>query len=225
MSLKLQDRPASSACESCPSGPDTTSEAIGPPSLLHAVLDLRPFPVFLLRPDLTIGVMNLAASRSLRQNGMAISPQGMLRLAGTGADERLGKMLRTFASERSKGGPQLLPFELPDGALGILKVEALAVPPFAEAGAQAHGIWFELSLRTSRCCLKIPAGCLAAVFQLTSAEAHLASALAEGLSLRDYAAREGLKITTVRWHLQNIFARTGARSQSGLVRTIVSLFA
>jgi DNA-binding CsgD family transcriptional regulator len=169
--------------------------------------------------------MNIAASRPLRQNGIAISPQGALRLACTGAEKRLGKMLGTFAKECGKGGPRLLPFELPDGAPGILKVEALAVPHLAGAGAQAHGIWFEISLRTPRCGFEIPAARLAAAFQLTSAEAHLASALAEGLSLRDYAAREGLKITTVRWHLQNIFARTGTRSQSDLVRTIVSLFA
>jgi len=169
--------------------------------------------------------MNVAASLPLRQNGMAISPQGTLRLACTGAEKRLGKILRTFAKECGKGGPRLLPFELPDGATEILKVEAFAVPPFAGGGAQAHGIWFEISLRPPRCCLEIPAGRLAAAFQLTSAEAHLASALADGLSLRDYAAREGLKITTVRWHLQNVFARTGARSQSDLVRTIISLFA
>ncbi len=117
----------------------------------------------------------------------------------------------------------MLAFEARGGAPCILRIEAVLVPGLPDD--DAAGVWFEVSVRSGDCSLRISPERLACALNLTPAEAALASALAEGLSLQDYAARERLKIATVRWHLQNIFNRTGARSQSGLIRMMVSLFA
>jgi membrane associated rhomboid family serine protease len=70
--------------------------------------------------------------------------------------------------------------------------------------------------------LKIPA-------PIFSASGAWMAVLGAVLDLRPFpdiliAAREGLKITTVRWRLQNIFDRTGARCQTDLVSMLVSLF-
>ncbi|TPM24858.1 helix-turn-helix transcriptional regulator [Mesorhizobium sp. B2-3-4] len=58
---------------------------------------------------------------------------------------------------------------------------------------------------------------LTGLFDLTPAEARLASALSQGLALKDAAA--GLKVTvkTARTYLERIFAKTGTRQQSQLV--------
>lgn len=60
------------------------------------------------------------------------------------------------------------------------------------------------------------------VFALTPAEARLALALVDGLSLQSYSDRTGVRITTVRWHLRNALAKTGCASQRDFVRLIIS---
>jgi DNA-binding CsgD family transcriptional regulator len=174
-----------------------------------------------MRSDLQVGFMNCAASSALATDGITISSQGTLRLSQASASERLSKTMKALTSEVSL---HVFAFELPDGTARVLKIETLDISPFACLEEGFGGVWFEVSVRASLRCLKVPADRVAPALQLTSAEANLASALAEGLTLHDYAERENLKITTVRWHLQNVFNRTGMRSQSELVGMMVSLF-
>ncbi|BAP88432.1 transcriptional regulator, LuxR family protein [Burkholderiales bacterium GJ-E10] len=63
---------------------------------------------------------------------------------------------------------------------------------------------------------------LAMRFGLTPAQAKLLSALANGETLADYAARAGVGIGTVRTHLKDLLARTGQRRQTDLVRMALS---
>lgn len=194
-------------------------------ALLQALLDRKPFPVLLIRPSLEVGFVNRAAAFSLAADGIAISRHGTMQLSEASANERLRNTMKTLARETSLiDNLRMFVFELPDGTTRILKIEALDIPAFAGAEAATTGAWFEVSVRGSLRCSKVPAGCIESALGLTWAEANLAAALAEGLTLQDYADREHVKITTVRWHLQNVFNRTGARSQSELVGMMVSLF-
>lgn len=59
-------------------------------------------------------------------------------------------------------------------------------------------------------------------FELTPAQARLAAALAAGDSVTDCATSLGVSVATVRTHLKEIFAKTGARRQSDLVRLLLS---
>jgi DNA-binding CsgD family transcriptional regulator len=61
---------------------------------------------------------------------------------------------------------------------------------------------------------------LVQTYGLTRAEAHIACALAEGTTLADYAARQGIAVGTARTHLKHIFEKTGWRRQSDLVRAL-----
>jgi DNA-binding CsgD family transcriptional regulator len=63
---------------------------------------------------------------------------------------------------------------------------------------------------------------LRAEFGLTKAEARLALRLAEGSSLASAAQTFGVKLTTIRSQLQQIFAKTGASRQSELVAMLLS---
>ena len=58
------------------------------------------------------------------------------------------------------------------------------------------------------------------LFGLTPAEAALAAALGEGLTLHDYAERHGVSVGTVRNQLKCIFSKTGAARQPELVRLL-----
>lgn len=60
------------------------------------------------------------------------------------------------------------------------------------------------------------------LFDLTPAEARLAAALASGLALKDAAIQQGIRFTTARSYLENIFRKTGTRQQSQLVALLKS---
>lgn len=60
-------------------------------------------------------------------------------------------------------------------------------------------------------------GLLSGLFDLTAAEARLASSLAAGKTLQQAAGLQGIRITTARAYLSEIFHKTGTHQQSQLV--------
>ena len=68
----------------------------------------------------------------------------------------------------------------------------------------------------------IDADYVSAVLDLTPAEGHVAVMLAQGNTIRDTAAAMGRSPTTVRWHLQRIFAKLGISRQAELMKLVVS---
>jgi DNA-binding CsgD family transcriptional regulator len=193
--------------------------------LLGEILDLRPFPTLVLRPDLTVAFSTRAGQTALALDGVTVSAEGSLRFGEPGLELRLAKALKAIASRQAdepQGG--ILVLDLADGSQRFLKIEPFRLPPACMLEPCCDGVLFLVAFRQGLRCPKIAADKIAAALELTAAEANLAAGLSEGLSLRAYAEREDLKITTVRWHLQNIFARTGVRSQADLVSMVVSLF-
>jgi DNA-binding CsgD family transcriptional regulator len=62
---------------------------------------------------------------------------------------------------------------------------------------------------------------LRGLFGLTAAEANIAAALGEGLSLDSIAASQHVSLNTARTHLKNILAKTGTRRQAELVALLL----
>jgi len=60
-------------------------------------------------------------------------------------------------------------------------------------------------------------------FDLTRAEIDLVSALHQKITLSDYAALKGIKVSTARWTLANVFSKTQSNSQSNL-RSLADIF-
>ena len=58
------------------------------------------------------------------------------------------------------------------------------------------------------------------LFELTPAEAHIAVAIAEGLTLTEYAERKGVSIGTARIQLKSVFSKMSIGRQSDLVRKL-----
>ena len=59
------------------------------------------------------------------------------------------------------------------------------------------------------------------LYGLTAAEARLSNLLMEGAALEDCCDQLGIRRTTARMHLRNIFAKTGVRRQSELVALLL----
>jgi DNA-binding CsgD family transcriptional regulator len=68
--------------------------------------------------------------------------------------------------------------------------------------------------------LNLPA--LAGLFNLTGSEARLAAAICSGQALADYAAANGVSVTTVKTHLSALFGKTGVNRQADLVRIVLA---
>lgn len=58
-------------------------------------------------------------------------------------------------------------------------------------------------------------------YGLTVAEAKLATALADGVSLKDHAESSGISYETARWHLKRVLAKTDTTRQAGLVSLVL----
>ena len=67
-----------------------------------------------------------------------------------------------------------------------------------------------------------PPEVLARVYGLTPTEARLAHALASGDPLETYAERAGIALSTARWTLKQVQAKTGCRRQADLVRLVLT---
>lgn len=62
--------------------------------------------------------------------------------------------------------------------------------------------------------------CFRELWGLTETEARVAAAVAQGVNTKTYAAAVGVSDNTVRSQLKSIFAKTGCRRQSDLVRLL-----
>ena len=62
-----------------------------------------------------------------------------------------------------------------------------------------------------------------AVFGFTPTESHVATMLAGGYTIRDIAVANGRSDGTIRWHINNIFAKHGISRQAELVQQVLSL--
>jgi DNA-binding CsgD family transcriptional regulator len=56
---------------------------------------------------------------------------------------------------------------------------------------------------------------------LTPAETRLAIALFKGQSVEGYAKESGISINTARWHVKQIYAKTGVKRQSELIQRLL----
>jgi len=61
------------------------------------------------------------------------------------------------------------------------------------------------------------------LYRLTAAEARLANCLLEGNDLRGAAEQMSIKWATARFHLKRVFAKTGTRRQTELMRLMLAL--
>lgn len=67
-----------------------------------------------------------------------------------------------------------------------------------------------------------PSGALRSFYGLTPAEARLADALLNGLSLQEHAQRQGISIHTARTQYKSMAAKAGVSRQADFVRTILT---
>lgn len=198
--------------------------------LLKAFLNTRPFPLLVMNSDLCVYVLNDIALKTLPALGLDLSDTSKLQFASKvdrmHFTEACQAVLTALQEPSPEGSAQVLRHDTPEGGRYIISLSPLAMDPTLQppSGPVDEAQWLVVSIKPTLSDLHICPKRLVKIFDLTPAEANLVVALAQGLSLQDYAVLERRKISTVRWHLQNVFERTETRSQAQLIRMVASIF-
>ena len=122
-----------------------------------------------------------------------------------------------------------VPFRAGPGAGGSMAVSRersptrlqLHVHPLGDGGSGSIGALVLVIDPAGR--LRLDAEALGALLGLTPAESYVAASLVEGRSAHAIAAETGRSVTTVKWHIRQIFAKLGLSGQADLVRLAMSL--
>lgn len=159
---------------------------------------------------------NAAAEALARQGaGIVLGPRGKEVGALKAAEGRALGLLIRDATGGGAGG--MLQLTGSDGATALL----VLVTPLPRQPNDTFGPGHALvALRSARDRPAFTEATLAALFKLSPAQAAIAFAIYNGRTPEEIALQRGIKITTLRSHLAQIFLRTGAENQRDLVRLL-----
>ena len=143
-------------------------------------------------------------------SGLRVAPQGGL----ISSDPEVERRLSEAFGEVGSSNQSVHLFEGLDLTLTPL--------PFDEAYSLNHPTAVVLGIIRQAPSTPLQADLVAQLFDIPKSEARLACALAEGASLGEAAEQLGLTIETARNYSKKIYARTGLRSQTDLVRVLLN---
>lgn len=138
--------------------------------------------------------------------------RGVLKATGSQSQQRLAKALQDQSASSTPGF-----LAIQSGNLSW----HLAVQGLDLLGPDGRVNSLLITLTDNNPAGQIPAEALMALFELTSAEAKLTSALVAGTSLEQYALLRGVTVGTARYQLKRVLAKTGSSRQSDLVRRVL----
>jgi DNA-binding CsgD family transcriptional regulator len=191
-------------------------------TLAFELLDRLPYGVVLLDGAGRVLHGNRAARSVLdAQDGLSVR-EGQLAAASSADTARLRRLVAAAARVTDGAGPSAgdLVLERPSGRAPYVLAACPLRAPAIDVAHQARVALFVTDPEG-------PAGSaeltLARVYRLTPAETRLAAVLAQGLCLSEAGARFGVSANTVRTQLKSLFAKTGTRRQSDLVRLLLTL--
>ena len=179
---------------------------------LAEVLNHLAAPVIMVDPKQRIVHSNTAAQEFLAEGKSLRSVRGVLTASDPRNQEGLRRVTRAPDLD-----PKSLALESDEGRFTVATVLPLTSGlrgAYGKALSASAAVFvhnqtsFDEGMVTA----------LAAAFGVTGAEARVLSALLEGLSLAETAARYQISVNTVRSHLQRLFDKTNTKRQGDLIR-------
>jgi len=186
-------------------------------------LERLPLGVFFLDARGRVVEMNSAARKIVETKDGLIVHRGTLAALDTKAEVQLqrlifgasasqtGRLLQyggAFSLPRADGRHPLSAMVAPTGSTGIFPASRLAsVVVLVEEPARRNTAPFDAFTGS---------------YGLSPAEASLTARLVGGMSVSQAAVAAGIRPSTARSHLKKVFAKTGARRQSDLVRRVLT---
>lgn len=203
---------------------------------LNGALDLLESGVVIVDAELRPVFANRFAERIFCERDGLVVHRGILQATKADATRDLHKAIKSaiaLASERSLDDAR--PIDISDAAAIVAlprptrralmaRVLPLATESIHRAMVlpAARAVVLVTRPRDSS---HIDVNVVAGSLRLTPRQAALAALLAGGTSLRHAAAYLGVTIQTARWHLKEIFERTGTHRQADLIRLVMQIVA
>jgi DNA-binding CsgD family transcriptional regulator len=192
-------------------------------SVVQEVIDGMLTGVVLLDAAGRVLTANAAAQRIMAaRDGLTLS-HDRLRASAKTDDDLLQKAISEAIaiSERSDApGGAAISVRRPSGG----RTYAVLVSPGARAVAESA-----LRIASAIVLIGDPDSALGSaeavavqLYGLTPGEARLACAVASGESLESYASARGINVSTARWTMKQVLAKTGAKRQADLVRILLT---
>ena len=184
-------------------------------------LDALVAPVVLVGAGQEILYANSAAQRLLEAGDPIASSNGLLVSATSGATRALAVAIRHATGDQGEIGRRGLgiPLRQPDGASSVLHVLPVGA---GRAGVRADAVAavFVTDVSTP---FVAPTELVAALFDLTPAEARVFGLMVTRHTVAETAAALGVERTTAKTHLMRLYDKIGVRRQSELVQVAASL--
>lgn len=180
-------------------------------ALLRCHLDRWQCGLVVCGPSGEVQWLNQKARVQLNAGHGLFLRDSVLKAVGSLSQKRLSKALQDQAASSTPGF-----LAIQSGNLSW----HLAVQGLDSVGQDGRGSLL-ITLTDNHPAGQIPAEALMALFELTSAEAKLTSALVAGTSLEEYALLRGVTVGTARYQLKRVLAKTGSSRQSDLVRRVL----
>ena len=193
---------------------------------LRALLGKARCGVIQLDPSGRIVAAN-GRARALLQSRMAISDNGGYPSAVRRTDDRALKAMLARALP-DRGDETHVPRR---GSITVSRprgrpcLNLHAIPVNGRAGADTGGVAAFVLLVELPPRERVDSNLVAGALGLSPAEARVAAMLAKGHKLREIEAITGPSYGTLRWHLNNIFAKCGVSNQTDLVHLVLSVSA
>ena len=105
---------------------------------------------------------------------------------------------------------------------GLKPLEVLVCPLPSQSSLRKGGAAAALFITDPEEGATLDSRALHQLFGLTPAEIRLCIALVKGMSVEEYALEAGISSNTARTHVKRIYAKTGVRRQSELVRLLLT---
>lgn len=185
------------------------SMAAGEQRITTNVLDRVGFGVAVVDAELRVSLVNRAAERLL---GTALTIRGKRLVATAPADDATLRRLVADVVNGGTGGALQLA-----GDPGLLIRLSRLPPRLMRGAARTYAL---IAFADPKRSPGDDTAMLRALFGLSPAEADVAIGIVGGETLERLALRRGVRLSTVKTQLENIFAKTGTQSQRDLVRLI-----
>lgn len=189
-----------------------------------ALLDTLPLALAVVDAERRLHYLNTAAQLALAGSGALTVRHGHLCAREPDVQNRLERYVAAACGHKGPPTAEALRTSSADPHAGAVAMTVQILPlqgshPLAhEHRARPHAllVWnhWDAPQRTAH---------IALALGLTETEARLALSLAQGQSLKDFAAVQGCSWHTARTHAKNLLAKTGCHRQAELVQLVHSL--
>ncbi|WGJ15218.1 hypothetical protein QEV83_02645 [Methylocapsa sp. D3K7] len=184
---------------------------------VRAVVAAIEKPAILVDREANFLCANGAGSAIIRDRGLILDRKGRLSTSKPEETGSLQKLIHTAATQKSASAGGKMIARRENKTSLVLLVSPLPGARFA--GKDQIAIVFIDDAERDKC-TPPNIDLLRSQFQLTHAEAALASLILRGDNLHQAAAKSDVAVSTARTHLSRIFQKTDTHSQSALLRLL-----